>query len=139
MNDAVESLIADTEKQAKPSDVTAAVEVPPTAGAVTPEPTPSVELATSVKSPTSSVTLAGKKVIKPLNDLSNNKADLNKLLAKEEASTTAATPAAPQPAAKPAEPGPAAPAATPESQAPPIITPTTPPQFGDTDPNSIAL
>jgi CheY-like chemotaxis protein len=157
MHEAVESLIADTESKAVPSDV-AAVEVPPTEVEPTPESAsaPSPDLATAIKS-SSTTSIAGKKVIQPLND-PTDKTDLNKLLAQEEASVTAtstpaavaATPAAP--AAAPAPPAdattptvPGAPAPAPEatapetSAAPPVVIPDTPPKFGDSDPNSIAL
>lgn len=114
---AVDSLVANAPAQ-KPSDVTA-VEVPhASAPTVTPPsapPTP-VAMAPAVVTPTNeadNVTIAHKKIIEPLNDLSKTKSsdNLNALLAKETSNTPVAAPTSAvvnpttSPAAQP-EPGP---------------------------------
>jgi DNA-binding response OmpR family regulator len=101
MAEAVDSL---SEAQ-KPSDVTAVEVAPPAAPA---EPAPTAEKTDDTASSdddNDSVTVAHKKVIKPLTDPANSKPDLDKLLAQEEAAQmTADSPAietVPEPVADP--------------------------------------
>jgi CheY-like chemotaxis protein len=86
--------------------------------------------------PSSGTSIAGKKVIKPLNDITTQGPDLNKLLEKEQAATAAATPAATSvvaPSGQTSAPAPAPDKAVDTHPPGNVITP------GGVDPNSIAL
>ncbi len=91
-------------------------------------------------SPSSSVPVAGKKVISPINDLSS-KPDLDKLAAEQEAKDTANDPVQTPPATSVISPEGSV--ATPAEAASPDAapkTPDTPPKPGEKiDPNSVAL
>lgn len=121
MAEAVNSLNTTGDAQ-KPSEVTA-VEVPPP---VTAAPAPVAEEphdAQDSEAENDSVTVAHKKVIKPLNDVEGGKPDINKLLEREEAAQIAeiepTLPAAGAPAAPPVVEAPADPTlqVSPELQA----------------------
>jgi len=118
MAEAVNSLMESTEPQ-KPSEVTA-VEVAPAPEEVNAAPAPEAGSVSTSQPPdpvtavvgtsadnTENVTIAHKKVIQPINDPAAPKADLNQLLAKEQAMEAIATP----PAAAVVNPQTAAPAA----------------------------
>lgn len=85
-----------------------------------------------------STSIAGKKIIKPLNDISTQGPDLNKLLEKEQQATSVAPPPATSVVAPSGETvTPAAPNKAPDNHAPGnVIQPGGP---GGVDPNSIAL
>ncbi len=118
VSNAVDSLVESTETQQKPSEVTA-VEVPPAQASTTelakpdtePDTKPTVPVDTVSQSTdnSDSVTIAHKKVIQPINDLSS-KANLDSLLAKEEANLAVTPPPAtavvnPQDTAAASDPG----------------------------------
>jgi CheY-like chemotaxis protein len=110
MAEAVDSLTGTSDAQ-KPSEVTA-VEVAPPAASAEPAPAAPAEQphdAQDSEAENDSVTVAHKKVIKPINDPANSKPDLEKLLAQEEASqmvqdATGGTPATAPVAEAPADP-----------------------------------
>lgn len=135
MNNAVESLVADTQSHAKTTDVTA-VEVEPPENS----PLPDAGLAAAVTSKPDNAEIAGKKIIKPLSD-PTTKSSLNDLLAKEEANAAASAPSAgtvsptvmPQMQTAPQMSLPTAPTT------PPVSTPVQPAPGDENDPNAIAL
>lgn len=97
---------------------------------------------TSADSPSGQTTVAGKKIIKPLNDISTGGGpDLNKLLEKEEGAEAPAPAPVPAPIAPTPTPNPITPTAP--APAPANQTDSHPPghviQPGNVDPNSIAL